>query len=496
MMPPNPLKALTDYLHGEDLKTPATTAPVVQQKALTVSGFPDYREVQHLLVHGPGASETEQWRNDGNSAVFPCLMAVSAAYIEPPIKVWQKDADGTREWLSTHPMQQLLDEPHPELTALELAFWTSWARHCDGNAYLRKFRAGNDLTGNVVMLHPLSPALVTPMTRTESDNFIDFYRYTYAPGKFEDIEPQNIIHFRLGIDDRDTRLGLSPLKRLVRDIATDDEASRFSEALLKNFAIPGLVVELPADSAPMSRDDAEDLADRISSRFGGDGRGKVGVLAGGAKVAPVGFSPEQIQLKALHDVPESRIAACIGVPPAIAGLTIGLEQTANYASMRQLRENFTEIKLVPLWTMDDATINKHLKPDFESARDIIVARDLTDVRALQEDENEKYKRLTDAVTAGWLTPDEARSETGYGPMADVMPTLPAGTSLPPGQVPPALPAAAMRQLVLMKQRGDFSNYPELMAAMVGLAMPGFESELETHFDAQRLRTKRKILGGG
>lgn len=465
------------------------------EKALSVSGFQNYTQVQHLLVHGPGASEAYSTYSggDGNSAVFPCLMAISAAAIEPPVKVWREDASGKREPDPNHPLQQMLDDPHPELTALELWFWSWWARHCDGNAYLRKIRAGDDRTGNVVQLHPLSPTLVKPWTDRSSDRFIDVYRYNYAPGKYEDIPPENIIHFRLGVDDRDTRLGLSPLKRLVRDISTDEEASRFSEALLKNFAVPGLVVETPTDADKMSRDEAEDLADRVASRFGGESRGRVGVLAGGAKISPVGFSPEQLQLKALHDVPESRIAACIGIPPAIAGLTIGLEQTANFASMRQLRENFTEIKLVPLWSMDDATLNKHLRPDFDNSGSVVVARDLTGVRALQEDENEKYKRLTEAVVAGWVLPNEARSEIGLPPIEDVMPE-PQAVNAGEGEPPVQLPVAAMRRLVAMKQSGNFDAYPELMAQMIELAMPAFEADLNGYFDGQRRRIKSRVMG--
>jgi HK97 family phage portal protein len=484
----NPLAAIRDYLTGADLRR------ADEEKALTISGFQSYTQVQHLLVHGPGASEADwEQQRDTNSAVFACLMALCASYIEPTVKVWRRTEPGQQEHIEDHPLQELLDDPHPNLTGDEVWFWTQWARHLDGNAYLRKVRAGNETTGNVVMLVPISPLLLTPITDGPRE-FISRYRYNYAPGKWEDIPPENIIHFRLGVDDQDTRLGMSPLKRLVREVATDAEATKFSKSLLENFAIPGLVVTTPQDAARMPRDEAEALSDRIASRFGGEGRGRVGVLAGGASIAQIGFSPEQMRLDILHGFPESRIAAALGVPPAIAGLQIGLEQTANYASMRQLRENFTEIKLVPLWRLDDATINKHLLPDFDSGGDVFVMRDMTDVRALQEDENEKYKRLTEAVAAGWVLPDEARADVGLPPMEDVMPAAPPLPEQPETEDEALIPEAAMRKLVLMKQRGDFSEYPALLAAMVELAQPGLVADLEQHFDEQRRRLKRRVLG--
>lgn len=477
----NPIKVLTDYLTGADLRRED------EAKALILSGVQSYTEVQHMLVHGPGAADAYDHQRDGNSAVFACLMALCAAAIEPPVKVWRRTEPGQRDHLEAHPLQTLLDDPHPGLTPAELWWWTYWARHIDGNAYLRKVRAGDRPGGNVVMLHPLNPAAVE-VRSTSPTEFISAYRWHYASGKYEDLDPTDVIHFRLGIDERDVRMGLSPLKRLIREVCTDDEATKFSEALLKNFAVPGLVVKVPQDAAQMTREQAEDLGDRVAARFGGQGRGRVGVLAGGADIAPVGFSPEQMRLDALHGFPESRIAACIGVPPAIAGLQIGLEQTANYASMRQLRENFTEIKLVPLWRLDDATLNKHLLPDFDSSGDVFIERDLTDVRALQEDENEKYARLTAAVAGGWILPDEARADTGYPPLADVMPEQP--TPLPLPANPDDIPEAAMRLVAQIKARGDFSTYPELMDAMIDLASPGLAADLANYFDGQR----RRIIG--
>lgn len=481
---PNPLQSLSNWLTATDRQP-------TDAKALNfnLGGMP-WTQVQHILVHGPGAGDVDQqYKNDGNSAVFACLMALSAAYIEPPVKVWRLDSNDKKEPLPKHALQRMLNDPHPELTADELWWWTQWARHCDGNAYLRKMRSGNELTGNVVYLHPLSPRLVDPVTAKDSTNFIDAYRYRFEPGKWEDIPPENIIHFRLGIDDGDTRKGMSPLKRLVRAIATDEEATKFSDALLRNFAVPGLVVTTPADSQ-INREQAEDLSERIADRFGQDGRGRVGVLSAGATISPVGFSPEQMRLDVLHGFPESRICACIGVPPIIANLQIGLEQSANYASMRQITENFTEKKLAPIWRMDDAVLRKHLLPDFDTSETVTIERDLTEVRALQEDMDAKYKRLTEAVVAGWVLPDEARSEIGLPPMEEVAPpplALPAPTEAPPPEQ-----VAAMRRVLQLKAAG-FEDYPALLAAMIELALPAATAQLDAHFDDQRKRIKRGIL---
>src|SRR6185295_15858246 len=127
---------------------------------------------------------------------------------------------------------------------------------------------------------------------------------------------------------------------------------------------------------------------------------EVGVLSNGAKMEQFGFSPEQMNLKALHQIPEARIAAVMRVPPAVAGLSVGLEQTSNYASFREVREMFTEGTLAPEWALVASKFQQQLLPDFSSDRTLSVEFDLTDVRALQGDENEKYTRLDNAVKTG------------------------------------------------------------------------------------------------
>lgn len=483
---PNPILA---WLRGDDLKA--------KDRAATESKLFLYSDVgaairAGTLVHGPGATDilNEAWGTgrDGNSAVFACLMALSLAYVEPPLKAFLTADDGQKGWLRDSALQRLLDDPNPAHDALELWFWTQWARHLDGNAYLRKIRSGNPETGNVVELWPISPTLIRPWNAKDSRQFVDAYKYQYAPGKYEYISPGNIIHLRIGIDDRDHRMGLSPLKRLLREISSDEEATRFQEALTRNFGIPGMIVEVP-QGANLDKDQAIALKQRMQTEFGSDNRGNVGVLTAGAKVATVGFSPEQMDLKALHDVPETRIAAVMGIPPIMAGLGVGLEQSQNYASSRQIAENFTERKLVPMWRMDASKLNKHLLPEFTADRRISIEHDLSDVRSLQEDTDALFKRLDIGVQGGWLRPGEARSETGFpdDPELDAL-WLAERRGAPQPALPPGSKAIELKAL-------DPDRYPELMRAIADLAEPSFTEDLARYFDGARKRAKRKVMGG-
>jgi HK97 family phage portal protein len=500
---PNPIQAAWSYLRGTDLVTPSLSLPG-EQKFAPIDATVPWEQVQSL-VYTLSREQTEDKRGDGNSAVFACLMAMALGSIEPPLSVYTVDSKGKRNPKLTDPLQDFLDNMNPSLDTLELRFWLAWAKHIDGNAYLLKVRGGRG--GPPMELWPVSPTVMIPWTERGSPNFIDWYRWEREPGKFERVPVEDVVHFRLGIDDRDPRKGMSNLKRLLREVASDAEATRFSQQLLQNFGIPGLVVELPVDSE-VTRDDRLQMKQDISNAFGGANRGNVGVLSDGATMKQFGFNPRELDLTALHNIPESRICAVLGVPPAVAGLNIGLEQTSNYASLRVVFESFTERRLIPLWRMDEDKWNRQLKPDFTTDRKLIIAHDLNEVRALQEDQDALFARLDLAVQHKWVFPDEAREQVGLPPMPDgkgmefEKPPAPAPRPGQPGQPgpndqttnPPADQAG--KDLTELLLKAPIDEWPQFIQGLIDLAEPGFEADLKRFQAEQMRRVQRAIVSNG
>ena len=500
---------------------PATNkSELMERKFAPADDSQDWTHVQRL-VSGPAASEQNAEIGRWNSAVFACLMAICTNYAEPPLRVYRRQTDGTEVWRLDHPWQRLLDKPTPngELSLELLWFWTQWSKHTDGNAYWRKVRAVNEETGNVIQLWPMSPRLISPVTVKGSGNWIDYYKYEYEPGKFEAISLTNIIHFRLGVDDHDHRLGIAPLKRVVRSVTTDEEADKFVDALLRNYAVPGLVV---LRKAPVtSRDEAEMIKAGLRQNFGSDNRGNVAIISGDdADVKQFGFSPKDLDMTILHRIPEERIAAVMRVPPIIAGLGAGLDRST-FANYREARESFTEQTLIPLWRQDEGTINGQLKPDFASIEPIFAKFDTTNVRALQEDETAKYNRLDIGVEHKWISVNEARTETGFKPipggdldleaekaqaeaMAAALAKKPAADEEQPtdeeeqaAQEGKALARLAVRELSEHKARAEaLRQFPKLVGAIRDLATPKLEAEIDDYLDDQRERVIETIKSNG
>lgn len=500
---PNPLRAAWSAITGDYL-------PQRQHKFGPADPTVNWQYINHLVYTANTVPYGQDYQGDGNSAVFACLRALAYASIEAPLRVYKLDHKQEREPLFESPILDLFELPHPELDLNEIRWWAAWARHIDGNAYVLKVRSGNLVQGTPVELWPISPTRMRPHTERGSDNFIDWYELDrYNGGPPQEIPIENVMHFKLGVDPYDTRKGISPLKRLIREIASDGEATRYADALLRNFGTPGLVAKLPAETM-LSPKQIEELKANISQSFGGENRGRVGVLSGGADMTQFGFSPDQMNLKQLHDVPETRIAAVMGVDPLVARLGVGLEQTSNYASARQVRENFTELTIVPLWVMDESKWNRKLKVDFTDDRTIVIAHDLSAVRSLQEDENAKHLRIREDFKAGVITREMALRALGYDstlPDDDIL-AVPSGLTyvrvgdattdptLTPPALPPAPPGAPGTQPPARpggKDRGDM--FAEVVQSIVDQAAGDFADDLLKLQNGQQKRVTSNLVNG-
>jgi hypothetical protein len=129
-------------------------------------------------------------------------------------------------------------------------------------------------------------------------------------------------------------------------------------------------------------------------------------------VEKMAFSPSELDIGTLRRIPEERVSAVLGVPAILAGLGAGLER-ATYANARMLREYFTENKLIPLWRMVATELTYQLlQKDYQSNAIVKAQYDFSNVRSLQSDEEDLYKRLNIGVKGGWISVAEARSQVG------------------------------------------------------------------------------------
>lgn len=366
---------------------------------------------------GAGFWETSSLKEIGdgtsNSAVVACLNVLSTSFSEPQLQVVKRDqVFGDREVDYKHPVAELYRRPNEFMSSSLLSHYIVVSLNAHGDAFIFKNRNQN---GKVVQLVPLMPNLVE--VRGNTEKLITHYEY-YAHSKNElagepvKIDPKDVIHIRQGIDSNDHRRGHAPLKSILRELIGDEAAGQYSSALLTNLAVPGVVLSPRNDAmGGPTREEAEAIAASYKQKFGGANRGQPMVLSGAMSVEVVSFSPDQMKLQELRRLPEERVSAVLGVPAILAGLGAGLD-SATYNNTAELREFFTEQKLVPLWkTVANELTHQLLLPDF-GGDDVMCEYDVNNVRALQTDMDNLYNRVNKGVSGGWITIGEARKVVG------------------------------------------------------------------------------------
>lgn len=338
-----------------------------------------------------------------SSTVMAPLMWILRTFPEAPPMVSRRLADDQLEPDRRHPMVSLLRRPNAHYSGIVMWMGVLASLYTSGDGYLLKIR---DAQERVVELWWVPHWLMEPRWDPDGTTFITHYEY--QPGtETVLIHPDEVIHFRFGLDPDNHRKGMSPLASVLREIFSDDEAARFTSSLLRNMGVPGLMVAPDGDFTPDPGDVAA-TKNFLKTMFTGENRGEPLVMTGPTKVTAFGFSPEQMNLKDLRRVPEERVSAVLGVPAVVAGLGAGLDRST-FTNMAEAREMAYESNIIPTQRLLAEDLHYQLLPDFEAdPLEWEVGFDLSKVRVLAEDEQRKAQRWTQMIGGGLATVAEGR----------------------------------------------------------------------------------------
>ena len=338
----------------------------------------------------------------GSSTIMAPVLWIARTFPEAPVMVF---SDG--EMVPEHDMLKLIRKPNPFYSGLTLEMATIISFVTNGNAYWIKIRNGQL---KVKQLWYVPHWLMTPKWPDSGNVYISHYEY--KPGAESiPIAMEDVVHLRYGLDPRNIRLGLHPLGSAMREVFTDDEAANFTAALLKNLGIPGLLVN-PKEGGVMP-DDKEAVKQWFKEKFAGDRRGEPLVMGGPTEIKQLGFSPTEMDLGKLREIPEERVCALLGIPAAVVGFGTGMQQTKVGATMAEMREMAYESCIIPTQRLIASELENQLLPDFESnLNKVHVGYDLTNVRVLQEDQNKLAERWDKLIKGGWAMVSEGRRAVG------------------------------------------------------------------------------------
>lgn len=343
-----------------------------------------------------------------SSVVMAPLAWIQRNFPEAPLRIRRKDGkeltDIEPSFSGPGALLTLWEDPNPYYTGVTMQKALLADYKTTGNAFILKIRNG---AGRWVQSWWAPSWMMTPRWPEDGSEFLSHWEYN-PDGRPQRVEPEDVIHFRDGIDPRNTRLGFSAFASLVREIFTDEEAARFTSAILSNLGVPGVVIA-PAASAtngPGGRGailDAPAVKRAFRETFGGDNRGDAMVLTAPTDVHVLSFNPQQLTLKDLRRIPEERVSAVMGVPAIVAGMGAGLDRST-FANFSEAREAGYEENIIPTQRDWSAVLKKHALTEFVGdVTPFLVDFDLSEVRVLQEDQNKLWERSMKALSGGGIT---------------------------------------------------------------------------------------------
>lgn len=413
------LKSLSWGGHGHGAFVP----PLVHGAGFAV--LPPGAEFDYLKVAGDLRSNTVV-------AICNAWYATNFPTARPQIGTWDHSSgeftplgsDGgprTQKRAASHPALRLLTtRPNPFDTWRQVWASTIEDFNVDGNAFWLK--AGGD--PYEVYWLPRCRVHIEPNNGDPALGPVLYYEHHAPNGRKTRYRPDQIVHFRDGIDPLAPHLGISRLRTAVRSIATLNTGETYSAATARNGHAGLLVTPKGADvgmpyTVSTEEKELRDIVDRINRGTTGENAGKAQWASSPMDVHHLGYGPEAMRIAEILNRPETNVAAILGLNTMVLGLpsSAGTRSYANYAEAdAQAWKN----GLIPRQdAFAEAVTDALIRPEFDDS--LAMAWDRSAVDALREDADAKAKRAIDlrqpdATGKPIITFNEARDLCDYPPV--------------------------------------------------------------------------------
>lgn len=322
------------------------------------------------------------------SAVWACVRLLSESVSTLPLKVYERQQDGSRKPATNHPAYQVLcRRPNSEMTPSRFMLMLVASICLRGNAFVEKKMIGNKL----VSLVPLLPQNMV-VKRLDSGSL----EYTYTEAATKRVIPvKNIMHIRgFGLDGI---CGMMPMMA-GRDVigsamAVEESAAKIFENGLQSSGF------LSADQA-LAEDQRERLRGYMQAFTGSRNAGKIMVLEGGLKYQNVTMNPEAAQMLESRAFSIEEICRWFRVPPFMVGHAD--KQSSWASSVEGMNLQFLTNTLRPLLVNIEQEISRCLLDDDELFAEFSVEG------LLRADSAGRSAYYTTALQNGWMSRNDVR----------------------------------------------------------------------------------------
>jgi HK97 family phage portal protein len=380
-----------------------------------------------------------------NELVYACIMEKARCFPQGVLRVYPDGpSDRRNEPLDDHRLRRLIAQPNPVTNEVEFGQLSIVYLDLSGNCYWLIIR-GRD--GVPAELWPIRPDLIRILPSARDPRV---WAYGYVPDPTSGLSStatvipvprSDMVHIKYP-NPLDMYFGQAPLRPATRAVTVDNARTDFVDALLRNDAVPRVVIKTAQE---IDEKVTDRLEERWMRKFGGRNRGRPAFLQTGMDVQVLGLNLDELQFGDMSGITEARICAAMGVQPILVGAKVGLDRST-FANFKEAKAAFWETTLMDLQRLWFGGISTQVLPFFLGVgRQRVALRwDNSDVLALQEAETDKWERATNALSRGGITQNDFRRVVGLDPVpgGDVFLIGAGVTPTPafPDQQPAAAPA--------------------------------------------------------
>ncbi|MCS3405426.1 phage portal protein [Pantoea sp. B566] len=323
------------------------------------------------------------------SAVWACTRLLSESVSTLPLKVYQRQPDGSRVLALDNPVYQVLcRRPNLEMTPSRFMLSVVASICLRGNAFIEKKMIGKKLVS-------LVPLLPQNMVVKRLDN--GSLQYTYTEVKTQrEIPVQNMMHIRgFGLDGV---CGLMPMMT-GRDVI--GAAMSVEEAAAKIFENGLQSSGFLSSDAALDEKQRERLRGYLERFIGSKNAGKVMVLEAGMKYQGVTINPEAAQMLESRSFSIEEICRWFRVPPFMVGHTT--KQSSWASSVEGMNLLFLTNTLRPLLVNIEQEISRCL---LDGSDDVFAEFSVEGL--LRADTAGRSAYYTTALQNGWMSRNDVR----------------------------------------------------------------------------------------
>lgn len=323
------------------------------------------------------------------SAVWACVRLLSESVSTLPLKIYERQADGSRKAATNHPAYSVLcRRPNSEMTPSRFMLMVVASICLRGNAFVEKKYIGQKL----VSLVPLLPQNMV-VKRLDSGAL----EYTYTENKTKRVIPvKNIMHIRgFGLDGV---CGMMPMMA-GRDVigaalAVEQSAAKIFENGIQSSGF------LSSDTA-LNDDQRARLRSYMQAFTSSKNAGKIMVLEGGMKYQGVTMNPEDAQMLESRSFSIEEICRWFRVPPFMVGHAD--KQSSWASSVEGMNLQFLTNTLRPLLVNIEQEISRCL---LDSDDELFAEFSVEGL--LRADSAGRSAYYTTALQNGWMSRNDVR----------------------------------------------------------------------------------------